>query len=113
MITSTDATTAATAAVTPATVTAEGELRSRGTSRNNPQSGEDDDNDEATSCQKRGWFGFRASRFGILQKYKARIFGAVLLSILIVTVVVLSIEEDVSIVSVHRNNMCLHASKEC
>ncbi len=102
MITSTNDTAAAAAAAQTTTIAAEGELRSRGTSRNNLQSGGEDDNndDAATSCQKRGWF--RASRFGILQKYKSRILGGVMLAILITMVVVLLVE-DVNVVSIHRN----------
>ncbi len=92
MITSTNDTAAAAAAAQTTTIAAEGELRSRGTSRNNLQSGGEDDNndDAATSCQKRGWF--RASRLGILQKYKSRILGGVMLAILITMVVVLLVE---------------------
>lgn len=90
------------AAVLTTSETTEGELRSRGasSSRNNPQSGDINDDDAAAgaSCQRRGWLRMRASRLSILNKYKSRVFGAVVILILATIAVVISLE-DVHIVS--------------
>lgn len=71
-----------------------GELRSRGGSRNNPQSGDEDENIQMScSHQNVGWLRSRASRFGKMGQRAPILIALIVLLVLVTMIVAIPLED--------------------
>ena len=71
-----------------------GELRSRGGSRNNPQSGDEDENIQMSCSQNVGWLRSKASRFGKMGKRAPILLALIAVMLVLVTMIVAIPLED-------------------
>ena len=70
-----------------------GELRSRGGSRNNPQSGDEDENIQMSCSQNVGWLRSKASRFGKMGKRAPLLIALIVLLVLVAMIVAIPLED--------------------